>query len=326
VFDNSNSLSADFGTRQLSQFIPAVQAYHQFYLLFPAGDGDYVSLTDQDNVTHIYQYWVNATPQAGAIRFTTNTLDGLVTAINGSGFFNASNSSGNLIATLLSGSASGNGKSGIATGTLATYQNSDTAIGGSNSSSALAIDYSGSNLVAGVSVDTLGQRVHIGTGYDIDTVGSVASGQDVTAAYHLAGQDINDTSGHKIIDLNNKQLIGSDGSTVILDWSQPSIVSALNVVANTTVSIPAGYFIEDVVIQNTTGNAVTGGIKIGTTNGGVDVIVALAVGANSLQTVLDATLLKRIFSMSADQTLYIQTITLWNSASLNMYFMLRKVG
>ena len=103
-------------------------------------------------------------------------------------------------------------------------------------------------------------------------------------------------------------------------------LNSLTVTGNTTVSIPAGCLIQDIVVQNTTANAVTGGIKVGTTNGGVDVVVALAVGANALYAIPEATLLKRIFSMSSDTTLYIQTVTLWNSASLNIYFVLRKVA
>lgn len=118
---------------------------------------------------------------------------------------------------------------------------------------------------------------------------------------------------------------GPTGATGAADTSA-SIITALAVTSNTTVSIPAGNIIQDLVIQNTTGNAVTGGIKIGTTNGGVDVIVSLAVGANSLQSVLDATLLKRVFSMSGATTLYVQTVTLWNSSSLNFYFSCRKLN
>ena len=104
------------------------------------------------------------------------------------------------------------------------------------------------------------------------------------------------------------------------------VQQTLNVSANTTLSIPAGYSILQVVVENTTGNSVTGGIKIGTTNGGTDVITALAVNANALFAISDASLLKKIFSMSSAQTLYIQTVTILNSANLNFYFVLRKVN
>lgn len=98
-----------------------------------------------------------------------------------------------------------------------------------------------------------------------------------------------------------------------------------NITANTTVVIPAGCAIISAIVENTTANTVTGGVKVGTTNGGTEVIVALAVGASALLAVPDATILKSVFSMSVDTTLYIQTVTLWNSASLNISFVLRKL-
>lgn len=102
------------------------------------------------------------------------------------------------------------------------------------------------------------------------------------------------------------------------------INNTLNITSNTTVVIPAGHYILDIIVQNTTVNAVTGGLKIGTTLGGVDVVVALTTGANSIQTIQDASLLKSVFSATVDTTLYIQAVTLWNSASINFYFVLRK--
>jgi hypothetical protein len=102
-------------------------------------------------------------------------------------------------------------------------------------------------------------------------------------------------------------------------------LNAMSVTANTTVTIPAGWMIQSIVVNNTTSNAVTGGVRVGTTDGGVDVVIALAVGANALLAVLDATILKRVFSLTVDTVLYIQTVTVWNSASLNIYFVLQKV-
>lgn len=118
---------------------------------------------------------------------------------------------------------------------------------------------------------------------------------------------------------------GATGASGAADTSA-SIISALAVTANATVSIPAGNVIQHLVIQNSTANAVTGGIRIGTTDGGIDVVVAVAVGANALFSVLDATLLKRVFNMSGATTLYLQTVTLWNSSSLNFYFSCRKLN
>lgn len=92
-----------------------------------------------------------------------------------------------------------------------------------------------------------------------------------------------------------------------------------------TFSVPAGYYIKDIFVQNTTANAVTGGLKIGTTLGGVDVVAALAVGANALTYVLDAAILLRIFSLTAATTLYFDAVTLFNSASLNVTMVLGKL-
>lgn len=107
----------------------------------------------------------------------------------------------------------------------------------------------------------------------------------------------------------------------------PSLNSTISAVTeNTTATIPAGHAIERIVIHNTTANIITGGVKIGTSDGATDVVVALAVGANHLDAVPDATILKKVFSMSVETTLFIQCITLWNSASLNIYIHTVKVN
>jgi hypothetical protein len=95
------------------------------------------------------------------------------------------------------------------------------------------------------------------------------------------------------------------------------------VAADATFNVPAGYAIEAITIRNTTGNAVTGGIKIGTTAGGTDVVAAQAVAANSLVTVADAAILKRYFSATLETTLYFEDVTAWNSASLEVAVAMR---
>lgn len=97
-----------------------------------------------------------------------------------------------------------------------------------------------------------------------------------------------------------------------------------NVTGNSTVTIPAGYSILQIIFENTTGNPIIGGLKIGTTDGGTDVVAAYAVGANSLNRVADVSILKAGFSKTVDTALYIQAVTLWNSASINLHFVLRK--
>lgn len=90
------------------------------------------------------------------------------------------------------------------------------------------------------------------------------------------------------------------------------------VVAATNFMLPAGAVIRDVIISNSTANAITGGVKIGTTAGGVDVVAALTVGANANAFVTDALILKRFFSPTAAQQLFIDAVAAWNSANVQI--------
>lgn len=83
-------------------------------------------------------------------------------------------------------------------------------------------------------------------------------------------------------------------------------------------SLPASAFIREIIVQNTTANAVTGGVDIGTTSGAADVISALTCGANCLTFVADAALLKRVFSTTAQQALFVLGKTAGNSSNLTI--------
>ena len=75
-------------------------------------------------------------------------------------------------------------------------------------------------------------------------------------------------------------------------------------------------------IQNTTANAVTGGVNVGTTALGADVVSAFAVGANATVAIQGATLLKTQFgtlTAPAAQQLYISAATAWNSANVHVF-------
>ena len=93
--------------------------------------------------------------------------------------------------------------------------------------------------------------------------------------------------------------------------------------ANGTFTVPLGMSIESIIYENTTANAVTGGVKIGTTNGGIEVVVAQAIGANGVGQISDANILLKFFSSTAQQILYIQAVTAWNSASVKFYIKLK---
>jgi len=82
--------------------------------------------------------------------------------------------------------------------------------------------------------------------------------------------------------------------------------------------LPPGTYIQHIIMQETAGNAVTGGVKVGTTSGGADVVAALTVSASSLAFVADSALLKRVFSATAQQALFITPATAGNNANVTV--------
>jgi len=91
----------------------------------------------------------------------------------------------------------------------------------------------------------------------------------------------------------------------------------LTMVTNSTLSIPAGHAIDDIFIRNTTANVVTGGLRIGTTGGASDIAAGIAVPGSAFLRVMPSSLINSgPFSPTAAQTIFIEAITAWNSASL----------
>lgn len=82
-----------------------------------------------------------------------------------------------------------------------------------------------------------------------------------------------------------------------------------------TLTVPAGYAIGTIYVLNKTANAITGGLKVGTTAGGTEVVTALTVGASAFTSVAPTI---NIFSATSTQTLFIRDVTAWNSASIDM--------
>lgn len=99
---------------------------------------------------------------------------------------------------------------------------------------------------------------------------------------------------------------------------QSLVVTGITAQNFSSIILPASAYIREIIVQNTTANAVTGGIKVGTTAGGTDVVTALTCGASCLTFVADSALSKRVFSATATQALSIDAVTGWNSASVNV--------
>lgn len=83
-------------------------------------------------------------------------------------------------------------------------------------------------------------------------------------------------------------------------------------------SLPASAYIAHILIENTTANAVTGGIDIGKTSGAADIVSAKTCAANCLTSVLDSAILLRNFSTTAAQPIWLLGHTAGNSANLNV--------
>lgn len=88
--------------------------------------------------------------------------------------------------------------------------------------------------------------------------------------------------------------------------------------AVTLAPLPAGAYIREWIVQNTTTNAVTGGFAIGTTTNGVDVVATTACASTCLTRITDANLAKSVVSSTAATALSISAITAGNSANLTV--------
>ena len=105
--------------------------------------------------------------------------------------------------------------------------------------------------------------------------------------------------------------------------------TAQTTTANSPV-LPANAYIEGIIIQETTGNAITGGIDIGTAGSSDQTIVAaFAIGANCVCAITDAALLKKVFPTSgttgpAAQQIFFNAHTNWtDAASINVTILYR---
>lgn len=86
------------------------------------------------------------------------------------------------------------------------------------------------------------------------------------------------------------------------------------VTAGTSTSLPANAVILQIYARNTTGNAVTGGIKFGTTAGGVDIVAALTAAGN----VISPPAVLLLTNFAGAQTINIDAVAAWNSASVDI--------
>lgn len=83
--------------------------------------------------------------------------------------------------------------------------------------------------------------------------------------------------------------------------------------------LPAGARITGITIQETSGGAVTGGVRIGTTSGAVDISAQpYTVGSSALVNVPFTSMAKQVFSSTAAQAIFIQNGTTANQSSIDV--------
>lgn len=109
-------------------------------------------------------------------------------------------------------------------------------------------------------------------------------------------------------------------------FSPPIDVMKMKVTENSASSftVLAGYVVDSVGIKNTTSNALTGGLKLGSTVGCVDFATAVIIGANS--GILLMSFLTPIYANpDMVMTVYPDAVTLWNSVSSDLTINFKKV-
>lgn len=102
-------------------------------------------------------------------------------------------------------------------------------------------------------------------------------------------------------------------------------ITLTGITGNNSFIIPAGYSISQIVVRNTTANEVIGGLKFGTTDGATDIVLALTTGANALLAIADVDILKKVFSFTLAQTVFVNAVVSWNSANISIYVTLNRL-
>lgn len=88
-----------------------------------------------------------------------------------------------------------------------------------------------------------------------------------------------------------------------------------------TFIVPAGEYIESIVIEERGGNDVIGGIRFGLSHGEDNIVGCINVDANTLTPRVTLTIPP--FSMSNPTTVYFDAVNNWNGALIDIYVVLK---
>lgn len=83
-------------------------------------------------------------------------------------------------------------------------------------------------------------------------------------------------------------------------------------------NIPASAALTGIYWSNSVAAAVTGGVSLGTTANGVDIVAAQACASTCLTFTTDALTLKRVFSLTAATPIHAAAVTAWNSTNVTI--------
>ena len=105
-------------------------------------------------------------------------------------------------------------------------------------------------------------------------------------------------------------------------WDRVVNIVSYDNTTDFTISIPAGYRVEGVIIENKTASACQ--LSFGTTSGGIEIYGGFSIGSSEL---IEMTI-NKTFSMSSSTTIYVNSDNLgdtWNSCTINFYVTLKKL-
>lgn len=147
------------------------------------------------------------------------------------------------------------------------------------------------------------------------TIGGTLSPVPSGTTYILNGQ------GCVLVGLADVGYFQSQGFTQ--GSSQNSIVFNTGVATGTTDfvigTLPSKAYIQQIVFSNSVAAAVTGGISVGSSANGTQIVAAQAVGASTDVAVAQAGILLPVPSTSAAATaLHMAAVTAWNSANVTV--------
>jgi hypothetical protein len=100
---------------------------------------------------------------------------------------------------------------------------------------------------------------------------------------------------------------------------QNAITSSGTTAITTTITLPPYAFIKYIIVEETAGNAVTGGVNVGDSGSATRFLSGTAVGANANVVVVPTNLTgSSNTGVPTSDTIIINAATGWNSASLNL--------